>query len=365
MDTEKLLRILKDLQQEEQSLGIDSKVDAMRNSIGQNNPEGFEAAQTQLAELIEQVKTTSIIYKFSQTEFLLLSHIKGETYFGRGLITQLNKIFAARSFEIIGKIDEYRSQRNDFIQRAQKLTTSLIEMGFEEYRPDSYEVGFVLPGEQANIGVVLDRVRDLELLLSAISEGVYGKNHNIKITRVSNGSLEFFSLQPFDVALLLSSLLLNITQIWDKIAKFRKKMEETDKDDDLSPEAKSDINKALKKETEKIKEEILKDLPANFLKQLDKGRANEIRNQIRISVKAIFAWFEAGIEIDITPIRVNNTENAANAEEGEKVNSIREAGIKLRKIYKLPIELRKLPFSLPEPKVEDETPETTEEEGKK
>ena len=39
MDSEKLLRILKDLEQDEKSLGIDGKIEAIRTDLAQNTPE--------------------------------------------------------------------------------------------------------------------------------------------------------------------------------------------------------------------------------------------------------------------------------------------------------------------------------------
>lgn len=346
MDTEKLFRLLTDLQQDEKSLGVDTKIDAIRANIAQNTPEAFGSAEVQFTELIALIRESSIAYKFSQTESLLLRGIKGESYFGKGFISQFEKIFAARSFELVGKIDEYRNQRNDFIQRSQRLATGFTDMGIEEYRPDSYEVGIILPEEEADLDTLTKRMRDFNLLLSAISETISGNHENIKITRVSNGSLEFFSLQPLDIALLLSTLLLNISAIWDKIAKFRRKMEDTDNDHDLSSEAKKEIRKTLEKETEKIKQEILEELPKKFLKKLEPARGNEIKNQIKMSIKAIFAWIELGIEIDITPVRVNNPDITPDSKEGQKMTTIQEANVKLQDIYKLPKELKQLPFKL-------------------
>lgn len=357
MDTEKLLRILKDVQQDEQDLTLASKIDTIKNSVAQNNPSSFSAAQEQLTDLLKQVRETAITYGYSHTETLLLKKIGGAQYFGKGLSEELEAIFSGKSFELVAKIDELRTQRNEFIKKAQRLATGLTDIGIQEYRPSEYEVGIVLPMEEADLDKLGRRMRDIKLLLSALSEASGTTQASVKITRLSNGSLEFFSLQPYEVAVLLSTLLLNVSMIWDKVAQFKKKIGDTEKDPLLSDEAKGEIKKALEKETAKIKKEILEELPDKFIKGLDKkieaGRKNEIRNQVRVSVRAIFAWFEAGIEIDITPIRVTNGTNEPE-KNAESVRAIEQTNQRLGEIYRLPPEVKKLPFTLPdEPEATD------------
>lgn len=365
MDAEKLFRILKDIQQDEQNLGISSKIDAIRSSVAQNNPDGFTSALTQLTDFLKQIRETSLVYSYSYTENLLLEKIHGTPYFGKGLILRLETIFTVRSFELIAKIDEYRNQRNDFIKKAQRLATGFTDMAIEEYRPDAYEVGLVLPEQESDLDKIARRIKDLRLLLSGLSEVVGVEQKNIKITRLSNGSFELFSLQSFEVATLLSTLLLNVSMIWDKIAQFRNRIADTDKDSLLSIEAKKEIKETLTKETNKIKEEILDDMPEKLLKdfgkKLEDGRKNEIRNQIRISVRTVFAWFEADIKVDITPIRVADQVNKSE-KELKMITAIEETNERLQTMYQLPSEIKKLPFKLPEP---EETLEDKHKEAKK
>ncbi len=348
MDSDKLLRILKDAQQDEQSLTVDSKIEGIRSSIAQNTSEAFKTAEEQLKDLVSQTAEKSIIYNYSPSEELILQNVKGAHFFGKGLIEKLQQIFNERPYEMIGKIDEYRSQRNDFIQKSQKLTSSLTDMGFSDYRPDSYEVGIILPDTQSDFDTLIKRLREFNLLLSAVYEASDGNHRNVKITRLSNGSLEFFSLQNAGTAVLLTTLLLNITTVWEKISRFRRKAEDNEKDKDLSPEAKQDMKAILQKETENIKKQIVDELPNEFLKNLKKERSNEIKNSIGISINAIFHWIQVGIKIDITPIRLN-AENAS-PESKKQGSFVRDTNAKIQEIYKLPEELRKLPFNLPEAK---------------
>lgn len=117
----------------------------------------------------------------------------------------------------------------------------------------------------------------------------------------------------------------------------------------------------LREETEKIKSEIMNNLPEEFLAKLEKGRANEVRNKIRLSVQAIFAWFGIGIELDITPIRVDSND----PEDERRKFDVQRTNASLQKIYQLPPELKKLPFELPVLTDEDLNPGEEEKNVKK
>lgn len=359
MDAEKLFRILKDIQREEEELKINEKIDSLRNNIAQNNPEASKIAQTELEELIKQVQENGISYNFSRTESALLERVNGTDYFGEGLIDEFEKTFSLRSFELPGRLEEYRNQRNDFLQKMRRLITAFADAGIQDYRPDKYEVGIVLPGDESDVSEISKRIKELNILISAISEAAGRKRGNIVINRVSNNSLEFFSLQPVEVAVLLSNLILNISLIWEKIGRFRKRIKEIDEDASLSSAAKKKIKQVIEEEISKVKDEILKNLPDEILKRskLEEGRKNEIRNQIKISLRAIFGWFEIGVELDITPIRTTQPEGVPETEK-KKIDVVQRANFELREIYKLPPEMKKLPFGLSD---EDDEPNKTKE----
>lgn len=350
MDAQKLLRILRDAQKDEETIGLNSKLDEIRSHVAQNNQDGFTAADKTLTELLAQIKEKSITGSFSRTETLLLAQIGGEQFFGVGLIAQLNGLLTSRSFELVAKIDQFRKERKEFLRKLQGLSASLTDIGLVEYRPTEYEIGVVLPEEEAGLENLRKRLRDLEILLSALIEIVGGDQQKVRVSRLSNGSLEFFSLQGAEVALLFTSLLLNISGIWDKIEQFRKNVDEVEKNPLLGEDAKKEIKAVFKKEAEKLKAQILEQLPEQTLEQFkgDKAARNLIRNKVSVAVRLVFGWFEAGIQVDVTPVRVENPPEAT--EENVKVlEAIKETSNRLREIYLLPPDARKLPFELPAP----------------
>lgn len=360
MDTERLLHILTDLESDDTSLTISGKLTKIRADFAQNNQEGYELAVEDINVFKKEAEEKSIVYNFSRTENFMLDTIGGGQYFGQGLIEVLEDINLSKGFEVLKKIDDFTTRRNQFVARFKKSKADLLELGVKEYKSDQYEIGIVLPSDIGTTTNVYKSIKDFELLIVAIQELVLEKREEIKITRLNNNSLDFFLSQPFGVAIALTTLLSNLIVIWDKIAGLNKKIVETDGHTIFSDESKTKIKEIIKKEIEVAKKEVFEKIPENVLqyvkRDIETGRKNELVNQVRIKLKAAFHWFELGVEVDIIPVRIENqvkvpdTEDleAGQAEEyKKKINQLfKKTNHSLQEFYKLPLDIRKLPFQL-------------------
>jgi hypothetical protein len=352
VDTEKLLRVLLDILEDEGQTNVAGKMEEVRAAISQNSPDGYTSAQTLLKELSTNVRGDSTSYAFSITEQALLKRVAGDQYFGVGLVTYLDKLYTEPSYQLLPKVDAFREKRANFIQRARQLVDALTSLNINAYRPSSYEVGMILPDEQADANKIQKRVKELDMLLRALEEAASQSVLPTQITRAATGSIELFSLQSAEVALLFSTLLLNVSDIWDKVIQLRKRGKELAKDN-ISEQAKATIQKVYEEEAEILKREILDELPEKILEAIpkkitDEGRRNEIKIALHGSLKSVFGWFEAGIEVDITPVRLDLEERSAlTAKEIKLSQNVGEVNRRLQKIYRLPAADRKLPFALP------------------
>ncbi len=362
MDTEKLFRIIKDVLQDEQNINVVSFIDQIRAGIAQNNPDGFSNARNQLDILEESIKTNSVSYSFSKTEQEALINLGDTGFFGSDLILNLNSYLKLQGYEGVAKIDQYKNERNTFIQKIQRLSTSFTELGIKEYRPENPEVGIILPVTQGDADTVYRKIHEFNLLIKTVQELVGSEEKKVKIDRVSNGTLEFFTSQPVAVVVVVTTILANISQIWDKIATLRKKKSDTDSDPVISDSAKAEIKKIIDKDINAIKKEIEEKLPQSIIdkyasKDLKEERKNEIRNHIRAKAKLIFSWFEIGIEVDIVPVRVSSSDESTPEQKEEMKNvisEIRTTNHLLQQIYSLPQEIKQLPFKLEKEKADTE-----------
>lgn len=204
-------------------------------------------------------------------------------------------------------------------------------------------------------------------MIKTVQELVGSEERKVKIDRVSNGTLEFFTSQPVAVVVVVTTILANISQIWDKIATLRKKKTDTDSDPVISDSAKDEIKKIIDKDINAIKKEIEEKLPQAIVdkyanKDLKEERKNEIRNHIRAKAKLIFSWFEIGIEVDIVPVRVLNETSTPEQKEEIKnvISEIRTTNHLLQQVYNLPLEIKRLPFKLEKEKANTEEVENEE-----
>ncbi len=349
MDTQKLFRILKNLQKDEQAFAIKSKIDDIRNKLAENTQASFDSVQTTLDTLIKSFEETSVPYSFSNTENIILHNIKGETFYGRGLINTLKSIASLKSFDSIVQLDQYRQKRNEFITKIDKIASGFSEIGIELYEPEMCEIGIVLPDNQNIVDDFEKRIKEFRIFLRAITEASGETTEELKITRISNGTFEIFSLQNIMVVEVFTTLLLNISEIWDKISKLRQKIVSNEEDKEIGTESKKEIKKTLEKEIENAKNDILEKLPEKIIKGLNKKDRknartdNEIKTQVKIAVNIMFQWLKIGVEVDITPIRLERVI----AEQPEKYKTtekeMRTTNLKLMDIYELPPAIKELP----------------------
>ena len=363
MDTEKLLQILKEIGLDEQELNLSNQIESIRNAYAQNNDDGYRTAEEQLSNLVTQVKDKSRAYSFSRTEVLILEHLNGSKYWGAGLIDSLQNMTSGKNFEVVSKMDDYRKLRTDFIQKAKNIELSLVEIGLSGYKTNLYEVALILPESEGSTKSISKKIRDFEIIISSIQELTSNERREVIINRVSSGSpLEFFTLQPFDVAMAITGLLSNIVVVWDKISALQKKSEETNADNLFTVGTKEVIVRAINGQVSDIKNEITEKLPSELIKLAHKDipeqRKNEIKNQLSIKINAMFHWFQLGVEIDVIPVRPEVSVTEIDSEETKQHSAllmeVKQINQSLQKIYELPLEQKKLPLKLVEDLSEDD-----------
>lgn len=356
MDTEKLVRVVADILKDEDAISIAKVIEDIKTSSTQNNTEGFNAANSQLNELSKLLTEKSISFTFSRTEQEILERLQGDRFFGQGLINRLGEILRLPSYNVLTVIDQFKTERDEFIARARKLSSSFAEMEIPAWRPGEFEIGIVLPSEQGDATDVSKKIHEFELLIKSVQELTGSATKQVQITRVSNGSLEFFTSQPMEVVDVVSTILVNMTLIWDRVTSLRNKQTSVQDDSYISAESKKKIKKALEEDVLLVKKDIEDTLPDQIMEKasptLDQGRKNEIRNNIRAKLKVVIAWFELGIEVDIVPVRLEstNTDPEQVVRQTEVLTAINTTNQLLKKVvYALPPESRKLPFRIEAP----------------
>jgi molybdopterin converting factor small subunit len=186
-------------------------------------------------------------------------------------------------------------------------------------------------------------------LIKGLSELTGNGTEDIKIERVHNGCIELIIEQVFNVAASLGDILKELVSTYLIIEKVRNHIKglkiEGIPQKTLKPIEDSQAEK-LEEAVEKLTEKIIKEYK---VKDLEKGRENELKTQLKKGIKYIAKSLEKGVEVEIIPpysdIDEEKIEDADDKETKDKkiesnknkeriknnINSIKDIGIVLKK----------------------------------
>jgi hypothetical protein len=379
MESSKLHNVIYDAVQEETEIKLTEKINALVAQIQQNQAPQIELT---IGEIMESL-SISVFNSYSVSNFKVLQEIKGEDFFGDYAFQRVKAILELNSYntaKIISELQDYVKSRNEFI-----ATVTQVKAGFEKleiplhFSDEDYELGLLLPSktEFNSIKGLNKELAKWDKSIKSYRELVGLGPEDTKITLVNNGSLEFFTENPEQVALCISFTLERLFKLYKNILEIRSAWKKL-KDTGLPKTQEKAIKNHEKEIYEKEVDSIVADLIKKFAdKKIEDGRLNELKISIKGHTNYFAKCIDDGLVIEITPPEVNVPEimNEPETEENkkdkakaksdfdakiEKVNTIRD-GLKAGKeIFSLGKEVFKMLTSGEEEKDEDE--ESTDEE---
>jgi hypothetical protein len=378
MESSKLHNVIYDAVQEETEIKLTDKINALVTQIQQNQAPQIEST----IEDIKESLSISVFNSYSVSNLKVLNEIKGEDFFGENAFHKVKTILELNSYntsKIVSELQAYVKSRNEFI-----ATLTQIKAGFEKleiplhFTYEDYELGLLLPSktEFNSIKGLSKELSKWDKSIKSYRELVGLGPEDTKITLVNNGSLEFFTENPEQVALCISFTLERLFKLYKNILEIRsawKKLKDTG-----LPKTQEKVIKNHEKEVyDKEVDSIVADLVKKFAdKKIEEGRLNELKISIKGHTNYFAKCIDDGLVIEITPPEVNepeilkedeteeNKKEKAKAKSDfdakiEKVNTIRD-GLKAGKeIYNLGKEVFKMLTSGEEEKEEEK--ESTDE----
>lgn len=341
MDTGKLLQILLLVEADENDLLIQSVLDEVSNLVSQPNSDSGSQALVKADELLGNIKT-SRAYEFGGTEVEVLDELGGKNYYGEGLVKSVNRILNSRSFEIPGKIKEFSQRRNDVNNRLNRLKDSLTDAGIVAYEQEVPEIALVLPDDQLSLDSVNKHLSDFSKLIKSIQEAnrENGSVEQVKITRLSRGSGEFFFGVDYQTAQTMLNVLSNLANVYLAANQLRKSKNH-DTDGLLTKDQKEELEKLFDRFAKNKLEEFIQKVPDLVKKNLEPEKANNIRKY----VKFLFKWLPLGIHVEV--VYDKRVERTSTEEKTKKELTEASQRSELQKgvseMYRLPKEQLKLP----------------------
>jgi hypothetical protein len=310
MDTGILLTVIDDLIEDENDNQINGLLNSLKTGLTQSKTNQPNAGKV-ISDNIQKIKesaTTGFYERFTRSYFKTLTEIGGDELFGAILIKNIDAIFEKEQYSVDNQIKEISKLHADRVAFLKKLADTKTNLEFlnqeQHYHTDEiYEIGIIIP-DQNNLHyakALEETIHNWNLILKGLSELTGEGTEDIKIERVYNGCIEFIIEQVFSVASSLGDIMTELVSIYFTIDKVKNHLKGLKKEGvpqkTLKPIEDSQAKK-VEEEIDKLAEKIIKTYK---VKDLEKGRENELRTQLKHGIKYIAKSLEKGVEIEIIP----------------------------------------------------------------
>lgn len=307
MDASKLLKVLKDLHSADEAY-IQELIQNLKSYIRNNN--GDEITST-IDELNNEISLKAI-ENYNKSDLEILEKIGGRGFYGKWGKYSIEDILTNNSYNVnktIEDLQEYADERKDFTDRIDRLIDDFNELSIKAHKPidHHFEVGLLMPDSYTHkkIPFITKDLNRWDKIFKSFKELTGETPDDSEINFVSNGSLQFFIDNSPEVAVCLAVAIERIVNIYKKVTEIRVtrlKLKELGVNTTEQKSIEKQEKEILNTELDKIAQDIVKEYA---VKNIDKGRVNELKIAIKGHVTYIAKCVDGGMTIEINPPEVN------------------------------------------------------------
>lgn len=336
MESSKLHNVIYDAVEEESTTNLSNKINTLVTQIQQNQAPQIEKSVSDIESSLKE----SVFNTYSVSNFKVLEEIGGKDFFGDNALVGVRNILEENSYntaKIVSELQAYVKSRNEFL-----ATIKQIKTGFEKleiplhFTDEDYELGLLLPSN-TNYDSIKGLTKELakwDKAIKSYRELVGLGSDDTRITLVNNGSLEFFTENPEQVALCISFTLERLFKLYKNILEIRSAWNKL-KDTGLPKSQEKSIKKHEKDVYNKEVDSIVAEVVKKFAdKKIEEGRLNELKVSIKGHTNYFAKCIDDGLVIEITPPHleepeiIKEKETEENKKEKSKAKSDFEAKLK-------------------------------------
>src|SRR3989344_4355283 len=328
MNTEKLLKVLIDIRDEEKLSNISGAIQSLTAQL--NNVQEYSKIKDDLYSKLRKSVVNGYIYSDKK----VLKELKGDRFFGDSALEQLETFLHLPTTEIPSALNKYLSERSAFLQASQKVLEGLNQFQLKPHiytDEEKYDISIIFPDE---IKIISEKIDQWQEFLHQICEYELGKKEKINISFANSGCLELSVLITSPaVVLLIAKSLKEIANFIKEITEIQKNIAETENLKIDKKLKQLNIENLQKANSEKLKEAV--EIIVQRIFPVKDGK-HEDNTKISIGIKRIIKNLQQNIKIEITPPRVSELKLLSDdTDENKKQNQ------KLRKDYEKKIEIIK------------------------
>lgn len=349
MDTQKLLAITNDIIQDHESRGLSGLLNDLRARITENTPEAFQQAD-QIREQLSAIFIESPVNDYTPSYTRIMNSIGALGLVGADGKNRLDAIFNGSSLQLQPALEKYVNDYSAFIDKIIRSRDGLNGLGIKPFVRDAFEIGLSVPNTIDDLQEVSKKLKIWDRFLVLCSEIAGDEDTVTRLSRLNNGSHEFFVFKDLPVANIVDFTLAHAYLLYmgmKKIQKTQLDVENLEIDQEIKKKTLQDLKEAEIKKQEEFTQEITTSL---FTKSY-RGKAErkeELEGQYGVAFKVVLKYMQEGVEAEVgTP-----PPTGEDAQEAKKVEEVVAHTRQLKQLYAEPLETRQLAFEVKVTEVE-------------
>jgi hypothetical protein len=330
------------LLREEGKLGLQTKLteflSALQNLV--NTPQDSNH-QTEVTKKLADLEASFSSFEnvLTPAQVAAIEEIGASQFFSSVLVKKIRSLMAENPMTpTVARdgVDALRASRENFIAALQNTHTSLKTLGVrpDDLKPDSAEIGFLLPRElfSNRLDLLVKELRDIELIIRQFSEVVLGTVEEITVRQISTSDpIFFFGINAYTIGAIGASItwMLNTWRQALEIKKKYNELKELGIDEDILGKIENNVKKKV--------EQSIKERAAELIKEYrkDDARKNELEAGLKWAMQSLMARVERGMIVEVRFLPPPKPKDgASNAEDQAKYQAQSEQFSELAKIAK-------------------------------
>lgn len=351
MDTERLLRVLNDIYEDEKANGYAALYKNLAANVTANTPEGLAQAETIREEIEEQLKNSDID-ELPPSYHGMIKAIEGEAFVGENALIAIRAIFESGPLTLAAGLTNYASNYEAFIARVNQGITSLENLGIVAYDGDFFEVGFIIPGEYDDLLDVVGHLEKIDTFMRVCSQIAGDKDNVTRLKGVSNGSNGFFLAQTVGAASVAFVVLKHLLILYQEFLKTKKLQAEINEVNTRTAVNKSQILLDLTKVQNELQDDCLHAAVDEVMADHFNGPSVEkarLHSELEVATRILMQEIQAGIKVEVAPpVSDEDSESEPQTQKQQKATeAIPELSKELQKLYSTAAKTQeRLPFDV-------------------
>lgn len=293
MDTGKLLRVIQEIQKDEEDFGLQARFQNILNYFNEPNKDALKTER----EAIKNDLSTSILSTYAMTDRQVLERIGIYRLFGEASIETIDTILKSETLVAQAQLQEYVDSRQNALSRLESLKNSLLSFGIlpRNLREEEYELGFSFPDDYKDLDRLKKVISDVNNFLNALSSTT-GDQEPFRISYVSNGTIEIFIHAGIHLAHDFQVVVGHIASVYGEFKLFQEFIEVTKK------RFSSSRRKIIENNNKKQRDENITRIINDLIRVLG-IKDPDSRNRIKELFEQLLKHLEKGVQAEVrTPI---------------------------------------------------------------